>query len=191
MQNTRRGILIGISGKKGHGKDTAAKHLEEKHNFRVIHFADPLKEACKSLFLMNDDQLYGSRKEEVDPRWGVSPRTVMQKLGTDICRVEMDKVIPGIGDSFWLRRLEIELIELLESGIDVVIADVRYPNEVQLVKKYNGTTLNIVRGEINTKDAHISENALNGTVFDHVINNDAGITELHERVEELYLTLTQ
>ena len=40
-------IVIGISGKAQHGKDTLAKILQQKYGGEITHFADLLKEQLK------------------------------------------------------------------------------------------------------------------------------------------------
>ena len=39
-------MIIGIIGKKYHGKDTVAEFMKECGNFEQMAFAEPLKEAC-------------------------------------------------------------------------------------------------------------------------------------------------
>ena len=60
-------ILIGLSGKKGSGKDTVAEFLIKHHNFTRIAFADPIKDIGTAVFgwtheQMNDREL----KEKID-----------------------------------------------------------------------------------------------------------------------------
>ena len=43
-------VIIGIVGKKYHGKDTIADIIVIKYDYRKIHFANPLKEGCRHIF---------------------------------------------------------------------------------------------------------------------------------------------
>lgn len=61
-------MLIGLMGPKNSGKTTGAKFLVEKHHFVEKSFADCLKKACKELFMLTVEQLYGTQKETPDPR---------------------------------------------------------------------------------------------------------------------------
>ena len=51
--------LLGICGKAGSGKDTAAAYLIEKHGFVKLAFADPLKRFAKGVFGFTSEQLWG------------------------------------------------------------------------------------------------------------------------------------
>ena len=70
--------LIACCGKKQVGKNTFA---DECKGFIQYAFAKPLKDTCKVLFLLSDEQLYGNLKEIQDKRWGKSPREIMQQFG--------------------------------------------------------------------------------------------------------------
>ena len=85
-------MLIGLVGKKGSGKDTTADFLVEKFDFKKKAFADPLKSVVQKLFLLEKDDLYDPiKKETIDPRWGMSPRQMMQMVGTDMVRSFLGK----------------------------------------------------------------------------------------------------
>ena len=43
-------LLIGLSGKAGSGKDTAAEYLMAMHGFRQVAFADPLRAVVSAVF---------------------------------------------------------------------------------------------------------------------------------------------
>ena len=71
-------MLIGIVGKAGAGKDSIANHLIENYDFTRRAFADPLKQVVQRLFAMSDEQLWGDRKEDIDVRYGLTPRFLLQ-----------------------------------------------------------------------------------------------------------------
>ena len=75
-------VVVGFLGRAGSGKSTAAKHLEVKYGFQRLSFAAPLKEMAVELWELASTQVYGTlaQKEEVDPRWGISAREIMQRL---------------------------------------------------------------------------------------------------------------
>src|SRR5690348_4750212 len=86
--------IIGIVGKAGSGKDTAADILIKNHNFCKIAFADPLKRFCKELFDFSEDQLWGSsdKRSVPDERYlrqtddgekYLTPRFALQRIGTE------------------------------------------------------------------------------------------------------------
>ena len=175
--------IVGLAGKKRVGKDTCADFLVASHGFVKLSFADPLKETCKLLFRFSDDQLWDragaeSQKEVVDPRYDKTPRHILQWLGTDCIR-------RYIGHDFWVRRLTAQIDEL-PAYTKVVIADVRFQNEVDAILARGGTIIEISR-EISSKscfsDRHISETTeLNGTA---ALVNDGDIASLCDKLEDV------
>ena len=124
-------MIVGLIGKKGHGKDTFADYLVEHYGFVKLSFAEPLKKVCKELFLLTDEQLYDPmEKEKVDERWGKSPRQLMQIIGTDILRKYYDEKI-------WVNLLLKKMEHYKKKNI--VICDIRHPNELDLVMSFNNS----------------------------------------------------
>lgn len=84
-------MIIGITGKAGAGKDTAADVLVERFNFVKVALADPLKRICKDVFDFSDEQLWGpsQMRNEEDKRYprenaGVRmARNIAADLATD------------------------------------------------------------------------------------------------------------
>jgi hypothetical protein len=60
-------MIIGITGKAGAGKDTAADVLVERFNFVKVALADPLKRICKDAFDFSDEQLWGPSEKRNEP----------------------------------------------------------------------------------------------------------------------------
>ena len=83
--------IIGVCGLAGSGKDTFALTVKEfEPNTDIFAYAGPLKEASKILFNFSHDQLHHPViKEELDERWGKTPRQVLQWLGTDVLRTHI------------------------------------------------------------------------------------------------------
>src|SRR5437868_1800318 len=96
-------MLIGIVGRKGVGKDTAADFICREYGFMKMAFAGPLKEICRILFGFNDEQLNGELKEIIDEGWGVSPRRALQFIGTDLFRKHIGGLLNINGEDFWVR----------------------------------------------------------------------------------------
>src|SRR5262245_13966779 len=67
--------LIALSGKARSGKDTAGAALR-KHGYYAIALADPIKRFLRDSLDFYEEQLWGpsDRRDEVDPRYGVTPR---------------------------------------------------------------------------------------------------------------------
>lgn len=62
-----------------------------------------------------------------------------------------------------------------------IISDMRFPNEMEAVKKRGGITIRIERPNTN-KGTHPSETALDNVEFDYVIQNDGTKEDLIEKV---------
>ena len=50
-------MIIGICGHKGSGKDYLANILKEYTGFKVVHFADPIKDIISDLFKISKGSL--------------------------------------------------------------------------------------------------------------------------------------
>src|SRR5690606_15406979 len=171
--------LIGIAGKKRSGKDTVAKALEP-FGYQRVGFADELKQMALEInpMIPGDTRLRGVVK---DFGWECAKefpgvRKFLQELGTSIR--ERDRY-------FWIRTAFMRINPALADGYGVVVPDVRYPNEVDAIRRAGGTVIQVVRpGRPDDGDRHASETALDGIAFNHTIFNDAGLDTLKQRAIE-------
>lgn len=142
-------MIVGFCGFIGSGKDTAADYLINYHGFRRDSFANSLKDAVAAVFGWDRILLEGRTKEarewreQVDTWWSerlnmptLTPRWVLQNWGTEVCR-------QGFHDDIWIASLE---NRLLKTKDDIVISDVRFPNEIKAIKRAGGKVVRIVRG---------------------------------------------
>lgn len=172
MTTPFKGTLVGVSGRKRHGKDIISDHLCAKYGFVKISIADPIRQIIgKQLLYLTDEQLEdGEKKEEVDVRWGKSPRELLQTTGS-IFRDEIDV-------EFWAKRCMYRVAEIWSRLPEsrVVVNDIRYPNELEAVSKV-GKVIKVIRLNYENSDPHESENALDGTpneMYDKVISAMSG-----------------
>ena len=98
----------------------------------------------------------------------------MQVFGTDVVRNQ-------IQEDFWVRALE-RRIEALER---VVVADVRFPDEADLILGRGGVMLRVEREGIK-KLNHISEE-IDSIPVSGIINNDQDFEHLGKTIDELLL----
>jgi len=166
--------IIGIIGKKGTGKSECSKVLIDKYKFRKISFADKLKEIVSELWDIPIQHLYDpSMKETFDPRWGKTYREIMQLFGTEVCR--------NIAWNTWIYHVE----KQFKTTENFIIDDVRFKNEADLIKKYNGILIKVVRPLPESKDSnHLSESEQDEIKPDIVIMNDSTKKDLSRKVEE-------
>jgi hypothetical protein len=170
-------MIIGLSYKMRVGKDTSADYLVKTYSFKKDSFAKSLKEGIgKGVFGFTDEQ-FESLKAVVDPFWGVTPREVLQKAGTEFGR-------HVFGENIWIKTLERRIKSTLASNI--VISDCRYINEAEAIKAWGGIVVRIDRDLPGNKSTHISETELDGwDKFDVVINNNGTFEELYHKLDNL------
>ena len=180
-------MLIGITGIKYAGKDTSADYLVEKYGFEKLILSKPLKDICKILFNFNDEQLYGNLKETIDPNWGTSPRIILQYLGTDILRKDINKIIPHINDNFWINKIISEYKQKCkeQKNTKFVISDVRFQNEIDIINKLNGIVIKIIKPSLTNKDEHESEKNIYTLECDFEILNDGSKQDLYKKLDFL------
>ena len=177
-------IVIGISGKKMSGKSTVAEIIKNIYpNTLIFNFGDAVKESLKPIFDFTDEELYGKDKEKINEYWNITPREIMQFYATELMRIELSKKFKEIGTDLWVKCVEKKIIKALNENKNCIIllADVRFKNEYEFVKKYNGITLNIIRQTNNLHNQfenHKSENDLQNENFDFTIFNNGGMINL-------------
>lgn len=172
-------MIIGLVGKKFSGKDTCAGHLIVHYHFKKLTFAQALKDVCQYLFLLSDQQLHDHAwKEKKIDQWGLTPREIMQKVGTDLFRNHFDK-------DFWLKQFQIRFDQMQKDGPQrIVCSDCRYQNEVDLIKKLGGVIIRIDRDLINDDDEHESEK-LNIQHIDYTICNNDSLESLYAQIDAI------
>lgn len=141
-------MIIGIRGKAGSGKTTASSHLV-KQGWVKKAFAEKLKASCQLIFGLSHEQCYGALKEVVDPRWNRTPRDILQRVG-EALRVNIDEGV-------WVRPV---LEESVLSGVNIVIEDARYENEIVAILEAGGVIIDLKRkGHLSDTEAgqHASE----------------------------------
>lgn len=174
--------LLGFTGHYGSGKDSAAKFAVDDHGFTRVAFADSLKRVAESIDPHVDDgYLLSEILEWHGWDWDAakkrpSIRRLLQNLGVAVRQEDED---------FWVKAAHIE--DALEAGLDVVVTDVRFPNELDHIENLGGTVVRVVRPGFDG-DSHISERALDGYVIPEVAN-DGTLDDLRHRVGALVHSL--
>ncbi len=186
--------IIGFGGPAEHGKSTCVMLAEELfvkegYNVRVISFADRLKAACKIMFRLTDKDLnHPVSKATVKAHLGTTPREVLQKFGTEVCRDTIPRYfmtdILTEGGGIWTWNVEQDIIELEHEDPNAVILvpDVRFENELAMLRRHGGTFINVVRPGYQNSigNTHLSEAGLPGADF--TIINDGTLDDLRTKV---------
>lgn len=169
--------LIGLTGYAGSGKDTVADIIVQDYGFVKMAFADPLREMLLVLNPMISPTVYLRQiVERHGWRWAKQRfpevRRLMQVFGTDVVR-------NLIMQDFWVKKLE----ERINQNSLVVVSDVRFPDEADLLLGRGGVMIRVEREGVN-KLNHISEE-IDGISCDAVINNDQSFEHLRKTIGEI------
>lgn len=207
-------MIVGVCGLIGSGKDTIADYLVTNHGFKRVSFASSLKDAVSSVFGWERELLEGTTKssrewrEEKDEWWSnrlgmtITPRWVLQYWGTDVLRNHFHNDI-------WVASVENKLRQAKD---DIVITDCRFANEVNAIKNAGGITVRVSRGpnpdwyqyaieynkgpdgnsmwsisksRLDKLGIHASEYSSVGLSYDHYVDNNGSIDDLHTRVKSI------
>ena len=207
-------MILGVTGFIVSGKDTVADYLCTFHGFKRVSFAASLKDAVSSVFGWDRELLEGSTKtsrewrEQKDEWWSnrlgmeITPRWVLQYWGTDVLR-------NNFHNDIWVASVE---NKLRQSKDNIVITDCRFANEVNAIKSVGGTTMRISRGpkpdwyeyavsynkgewgnmtwaiskeNLIRLGVHASEYSSVGLQYDHYIENDGTIDDLHQKIKSI------
>lgn len=208
-------MIIGFVGFIGSGKDTAADYLVNFHGFRRDSFANTLKDAVANVFGWDRTLLEGRTKEarewreQVDTWWAerlnmpkLTPRWVLQYWGTDVLR-------NAFHDDIWIASLE---NKMRKTSDNIVISDVRFPNEIKAIKNAGGIVVRVKRGDdpewydaavsvnagpngnaswslskskLEILKIHASETSWVGGDIDYTIYNNSSIDDLFDQISNL------
>lgn len=191
-------MIIGASGYARSGKDSLADILVEDYGFKKKSFADTLRECAYALNPVVGVEVYKSDVEFVEPlhlqqaidRWGwqgyketiYGPeiRRLLQRLGTEAGRLIL-------GDNIWVDAT----LKDVKDEDNIVIADMRFPNEQEAIEARGGITIRINRPGIEPANTHPSEVALDNADFHFTINNSGTLEDLRNDVHEVMTMMEQ
>lgn len=168
--------VILIHGLKYSGKSTLAEHLMGVHGFVRVKMADPLKNMVRSLLRdagireeLIERHVEGDLKEvPIAELGGTSARRLMMTLG-DEWRNMHTRLL-------WANIAAAKTASLLAQGHRVVVDDIRYPFELDVMSRFSPMTLVTTRGGLHFEpygeDRHPGERPMPVSGFDHHIAND-------------------
>lgn len=168
--------LVGITGRKRHGKDTVAREFVAQ-GFSVVRFADPLKAMLRAFYATHDmlpadieRRLEGDLKEvPCEFLNGNTPRHAMQTLGTEWGRNLIDAQL-------WIDSFK----RRMQTKSKVAVPDVRFANECAAVHDLGGRVLRVdASGRIpDDRSTHSSETEIGQLPADFEIDNNGTPFEL-------------
>ena len=176
--------IIAITGLKGSGKDTTADYIIKNYeNWEKDSFAGTLKDATSAIFGWDRKMLAGETPEDREIRetrddyWSeklgfeVTPRIVLQKLGTDCLRSHFHQNI-------WVDSLE---RKIRNTDKNVIITDCRFKNEIDMLRNLGATIVRVERGTLPEWFEKVGELNIKGY-------NNAGIVNIVPEVKNIHIS---
>lgn len=168
--------ILGITGKMFSGKDTVAEFIHFAfRNSRITSFAYPMKQMLIDYFGFTYENLYTVEgKNSYNEFWEMTNRDALQKIGTECFRNNFHV-------DTWLKTMEVNIRNNLTPII--IIPDVRFLNEAELISALGGSILKIVRDGVKrdpNQMAHASETMIDQIPYDMLLVNDKDRVTLFE-----------
>lgn len=180
-------MIISLSGRKSYGKTALSKFLIGE-GYVKISFADKLKSLVSQLYGFDINDAYDTIKKEsyIDGGliWNDEKRKILELLACiNLEPVREVKILKNIREALQfigtevLRKAESEyhtnsINDMLQPGRNYVLDDVRFPNELEKLKKLGAICIYIVRPDWFNVSNHSSETSLLCQDFEHILLND-------------------
>jgi energy-coupling factor transporter ATP-binding protein EcfA2 len=175
--------LIGLSGRRGSGKDTVARliqQLQPERSWQIRSFGDSIKSVCAALTGENVAPYYSQKgKAELVPTFRRTRGEMLQQVGEALRQWEPLVWV----DAFF---------SALPPDAGVLVPDVRYANEADPIRARGGLMLRVEgdplhqRGDGTRDDNHPSEISMDAYPnFDFVLHNTGSYQDLEQQVREL------
>lgn len=161
-------MIVGLTGNKGHGKDTVGEYLVAHHGFERESFAAPMKASAAAALGVTVEDLEGWKNNphaivcvglKVEDGYMVTHteqtiRSYLQHYGT-----EAHREIPEFGDNVWTDMIVSKIARVVERDGSVVVTDVRFDNEAAVIRAAGGTIVRVFdpRKDDGGADTHASE----------------------------------
>ena len=174
--------IIAITGLKGSGKDTTADYIIKNYdNWEKDSFAGTLKDATSAIFGWDRKMLAGETPEDREIRetrddyWSeklgfeVTPRIVLQKLGTDCLRSHFHQNI-------WVDSLERKIRNTTKN---VIITDCRFKNEIDMLRNLGATIVRVERDTLPEWFEKVGELNIKGYNSADIVNIVPEVKNIH------------
>ncbi len=173
--------VIGLAGRIGSGKGTAAEHLKSEYGAEQFVYSDILADVLERLYLP-------------------ATRDNLQHLGKALRE--------GLGESVLVDAMK---GDIEKGSADVRLIDgIRYVNEVEMLREFPGSRLIFIDAPLEVRHERVKERAQKGEgsmtldefrkkeraetereldrvkrMADHVVDNTGTIEELHQTIDSL------
>tara|TARA_R110001599_G_scaffold21639_2_gene81035 strand:- start:3093 stop:4553 length:1461 start_codon:yes stop_codon:yes gene_type:complete len=172
-------MIIGISGKIGSGKTTAAEYIiQQMPIFEHEFFSRKVKEVVACLTNTSVEYQFSTEgKASKSEGFDITNGEFQQKIGEGLRN--------SIQSDIWVKST-------LQNCKDkfVIISDVRYPNELKAIQKMGGKVIRLIRKLSDEENKtlvgnrninHPSETALDSSQgkFDYIYSNNSSLDDFH------------
>lgn len=214
-------MILGFAGKAASGKTTAAKYLQDllPERIEILPMARVLREEVEEFVRKagaedNVKLIYGDQDDKVrvfyvdtglacqacdrwddfiamngdiqdcEGRTSVTVRRVLQWWGTEYRRAQ--------DPDYWTKAWAKKVNQLDLNHLHVLVDDVRFVNELEVIRQNGGRFIRIVRPGFDGANNHSSENSLDDYQdWDIVIDNNGSLEQFLSAVGEQVLPLLQ
>lgn len=168
MEGVPTRIRIAFGNKARAGKDTAGAYILNKYGGERLSFAETLYDISYDVLAS-----LGLPKQK-------NP-ALLQCLGGGL----RARLYPEV----WVDVVKRKILQTdtVAPDTNLVVTDMRYPNEMRMLKEHGFITVRVNRENrpIDRDPNHESEIALDSAEFDYTINNDGTVEELYEKIEKI------
>ena len=169
----------------------------QKSKWKSVSFADPLKNVCSILFNYPYLILLGAGHNERKQRetlktkeynicGSLTGRQLLEYVGTDVFRNHYD-------DDIWINLMSNKCKNYLHNGYSVVISDLRFPNEKNMLLSMRGKLILVYRDvkELEPIDRNLHPSKWLYQTFlsdvSHTIVNDGTLNDLRNKISFLLI----
>lgn len=183
-------MIVAFGGRMRSGKGEITNVLTSNFGYELRSFAEPLKELCANLLNISIDKLNEMKNANEQIHFILDEqkiKTVSERTSIPIS--DIHSVVDGVTIKTIREMLQVigtdvirryntdwhvnELLKTLDANKLYVFDDLRFKNEMDMIKSYGGDCWYVVRPSMLNVSNHISETSLSWKDFDgHVIVND-------------------
>lgn len=188
-------MLIAISARKRHGKDTVANYIVKNHEFHKYVLAVPFKQGLHKYLGFTQDQIEGvgfDREAEFSMSgeyvkhafikiledqgyfasiykvdWKPIETRSKWSVRTLMQTIGTDVGVNQVDKLIWMHPM----VEFMKHHKQVIISDCRQEHEMDLMRIFGAKVIHVVNPYIENQDTHITEKGLAVYPEDKVIHN--------------------
>lgn len=200
--------VIGLTGAAGAGKNAVGEILERPYGYTALALADSVRQAAWEI-----DPIITARTD-MDP---LTLRDLVNELGWDTAKrkyPEVRRILQRVGteagwqmhgENLWTDLLSHKIKAAFDSAeadredptrscTGIVVTDVRFPHEIELIKALGGQIWHVDRPGLSMSAGtatHASETSLAGHSWDHEIDNNGTLEDLKQEISKKMNTYSE